>query len=135
MCKFCDCTTLSSVCINCMKEDVLVGRKPLSYGSLGSCYICIYHNQFYLLFCDDRETLSDEQITTCPYCGHRLVLTEEQLKLVNPKQPFRSIFDYIKTLEDGSDEWRYAIDYASKYHDTKTVDEMIKHIKKQIEKW
>ena len=135
MCKYCDCINLKIVNINSVGERILIAKSPLSWGCFGRCYIGIYNKRFHIVFLDEREFLSDEEITTCPYCGHRLVLTEEQTELMNSERLYNNIFDYIRTLEDGSDKWRYAIDYAAKYSDTKTVDEMIKHIKKHTEKW
>lgn len=42
---------------------------------------------------------------------------------------YKSFWDYIDTLEDGTDEWRIAMDLGTKYHkDGKNPDEYLEEI-------
>ena len=54
-----------------------------------------------------------------------------------PKEPVKptTLWEYIDTLEDGSDEWRIAIDLGSKYHKAgKNPDEYLDEIIKKVKK-
>ena len=49
------------------------------------------------------------------------------------KEP-KTLWEYIDTLEDGSDEWRIAIDLGSKYHRAgKNPDEYLEEIINKVE--
>ena len=51
-----------------------------------------------------------------------------------PKEPIKSFWDYIDTLEDGTDEWRIAMDLGTKYHkEGKNPDEYLDEIIKKVE--
>jgi hypothetical protein len=54
-----------------------------------------------------------------------------------PKEPVKSttFWDYVDTLKDGSDDWRYAMQLGQKYHKAGKnpddyLDEIIKKVKK-----
>jgi len=54
-----------------------------------------------------------------------------------PKEPVKptTFWDYLDTLEDGSDDWRYAMQLGQKYHNAGKnpddyLDEIIKKVKK-----
>jgi hypothetical protein len=52
-----------------------------------------------------------------------------------PKEPVKptTLWEYVDTLEDGSDEWRKAIDLGSKYHKAgKNPDEYLEEIIKKV---
>jgi hypothetical protein len=50
------------------------------------------------------------------------------------KEP-KTFWEYIDTLEDGSDDWRYAIQLGQKYHKTgKNPDEYLEEIIKKVKK-
>ncbi len=50
------------------------------------------------------------------------------------KEP-KTLWEYIDTLENGSDKWRMAIDLGSKYHKAgKNPDEYLDEIIKKVEK-
>ncbi len=54
-----------------------------------------------------------------------------------PKEPVKptTFWDYVSTLENGSDEWKIAIDLGSKYHkEGKNPDEYIEEIIKKVNK-
>lgn len=54
-----------------------------------------------------------------------------------PKEPVKptTFWDYVSTLENGSDEWKIAIDLGSKYHkDDKNPDEYLDEIIKKVNK-
>lgn len=54
-----------------------------------------------------------------------------------PKEPVKptTLWEYIDTLEDGSDEWKIAIDLGSKYHkDGKNPDKYLDEIIKKVNK-
>lgn len=52
-----------------------------------------------------------------------------------PSKEPKTLWEYIDTLEDGSDEWRIAIDLGSKYHKAgKNPDEYLDEIIKKVEK-
>lgn len=53
-----------------------------------------------------------------------------------PSKEPKTLWEYIDTLENGSDEWRIAIDLGSKYHKAgknpdEYLDEIIKKVKKK----
>ena len=54
-----------------------------------------------------------------------------------PKEPVKptTFWDYVNTLENGSDEWKIAIDLGSKYHkEGKNPDEYLEEIIKKVNK-
>ena len=52
-----------------------------------------------------------------------------------PSKKPETLWEYIDTLKDGSDEWRIAIDLGSKYHkEGKNPDEYLDEIIKKINK-
>ena len=90
-----------------------------------------------------RSSLSSRQIgydvtysapiSYCPYCGRDLTL--EIVKEEEP-QKFKSIFDYIKTLPEKTDKWRYAVDLACDYvNNGKDPDKFIDKIIEKAEKF
>lgn len=53
-----------------------------------------------------------------------------------PKEPIKptTFWDYLDTLEDGSDDWRYAMQLGQKYHNAgKNPDEYLEEIIKKVE--
>ena len=54
-----------------------------------------------------------------------------------PKEPVKptTFWDYVSTLESGSDEWKIAIDLGSKYHkEGKNPDKYLEEIIKKVNK-
>ena len=52
-----------------------------------------------------------------------------------PSKKPETLWEYIDTLEDGSDEWRIAIDLGSKYHKAgKNPDDYLEEIIKKVNK-
>lgn len=52
-----------------------------------------------------------------------------------PSKEPKTLWEYVDTLEDGSDKWRIAIDLGSKYHKAgKNPDEYLEEIIKKVEK-
>lgn len=54
-----------------------------------------------------------------------------------PKEPVKptTFWDYVDTLEDGSDDWRYAMQLGQKYHNAgKNPDEYLDEIIKKVKK-
>lgn len=92
-----------------------------------------------------RSTLSSRQIgydisystpiSYCPYCGRDLTL-EIIKEDTNDPQIFKSVFDYIRTLPERTDKWRYAVDLACDYtNNGKDPDKFIDEIIKKVEKF
>lgn len=74
-------------------------------------------------------------ISYCPYCGRDLTLEIIKEDKKDP-QNFKSIFDYIKTLPERTDKWRYAVDLACDYtNNGKDPDKFIDEIIKKVEKF
>ena len=74
-------------------------------------------------------------INYCPYCGRDLTLELIKEDAKDP-QNFKSIFDYIKTLPERTDKWRYAVDLACNYtNNGKDPDKFIDEIIKKVEKF
>ena len=54
-----------------------------------------------------------------------------------PKEPVKptTFWDYVDTLEDGSDDWRYAMQLGQKYHNAgKNPDDYLEEIIKKVNK-
>ena len=54
-----------------------------------------------------------------------------------PKEPVnvKTFWDYVDTLEDGSDDWRYVMQLGQKYHNEgKNPDEYLEEIIKKVNK-
>ena len=54
-----------------------------------------------------------------------------------PKEPVKptTFWNYVDTLEDGSDDWRYAMQLGQKYHNAgKNPDEYLEEIIKKVKK-
>jgi len=54
-----------------------------------------------------------------------------------PKEPVKptTLWEYIDTLEDGSDDWRYAMQIGQKYHNAgKNPDDYLDEIIKKVNK-
>lgn len=66
----------------------------------------------------------------CPFCGELLKFPSKQETI-----KIETIFDYIKTLEDGSDKWRQAFIEMDKYvRDGKDPNEYLQEIMKKVER-
>lgn len=51
------------------------------------------------------------------------------------KETPKTFWDYVDTLEDGSDDWRYAMQLGQKYHNEgKNPDEYLEEIIKKVNK-
>ena len=51
------------------------------------------------------------------------------------KETPKTFWDYVDTLEDGSDDWRYAMQLGQKYHnEKKNPDEYLEEIIKKVNK-
>lgn len=57
------------------------------------------------------------------------ILDKYENKEVKTSESFKTLWDYIDTLKEGSDEWRIAMNLGTKYHrDGKNPDEYIEEI-------
>lgn len=65
---------------------------------------------------------------------HRIIDTDNYINF-NEKDSFKTFWDYIDTLKDGSDEWRIAMDLGAKYHrEGKNPDNYINEIIEKVNK-
>ena len=87
------------------------------------------------IFTEKGKYYCPESLTAfkyCPFCGE--VLKFEEKKIVNLEE-ITKFFDYVNTLEDGTDKWREAFIIMDKYlRDNKDPDEYIQEIIKKVEK-
>lgn len=67
------------------------------------------------------------------------LIADDWIDIDDYKRPKETVkptifWDYVDTLEDGSDKWRIAIDLGSKYHkDGKNPDEYLEEIINKVE--
>lgn len=68
----------------------------------------------------------------CPFCGEELKFVEKKVVDV---EDIKTVFDYIRTLEDGTDKWRQAfIEMDKCVRDGKNPDDYLQDIMTKVEK-